>query len=326
MNSRFGNLHSMPTLAEPEDNNNDVEVHSQVCDILTRRELTLNLVNQLNHIVKAVQRHRGISMGLLAGNKVFAKDFHLLQSQLQKRIALLETCSAKSDEIIKPRDLENIRLAWQTIRDGWQDDRLSDNFELHSHFIEQLFAVILALSKTLETPLLSDLSTVATKFGALAENDDGLYPKAIKKIEVLNFVCSQLPVMIEFMAKIRGLSTCCAALGETDETLARKLRFFIECARERNEKIRHCGERLRSLSQGWFHSLTLINELETKFVYLLSLVESSILSQGGVNASASQLFDLATSIIDAYWRIVEEGLYIIHLTHNDELEDWIKEA
>ncbi|VUD53083.1 hypothetical protein TDB9533_01763 [Thalassocella blandensis] len=325
MNSRFGNLQSMPILVEQENNNNNEEVHSQLCDLFTRRELTLSLVNQLNHIVKAVQRHRGISMGLLAGNKVFEKDFHLLQMQLQKRIALFETYSAKSDEIIKPRDLENIRLAWQTIRDGWQDDRLSDNFELHSHFIEQLFSTILALSKMLETPLLAGLPNKTSNYALSADNDDGLYPKAIKKIEVLDFICSQLPVMIEFMAKIRGLATYCAALGEVDETLARKLRFFIDCARERNEKIRHCGERLRSLSQGYFHSLGLINELETKFVYLLSLIEGSILTPGTVKASASQLFDLATSIIDAYWKIVEEGLYVVRLTHNEELEDWVKE-
>lgn len=322
MNSLYGNLQSMPILAEQKDNDLNEEVHSQLCDIFTRRELTLNLISQLNHIVKAVQRHRGISMGLLAGNNVFEKDFCLLQKQLQKRIALFEGCSAKSNHIIQARDLENIRLAWQTIRDGWQDDRLSDNFELHSHFIEQLFAVTLSLSKVLESPLQTGLANASTTG---AHNDDVLYPKSIKKIEVLDFICSQLPIMIEYMAKIRGLATYCAALGETDEGLARKLRFFIECARERNEKIRHCGERLRTLSQGWFHSLSLINELETKFVYLLSMVEGSILTRGGAKASASQLFDLATSIIDAYWKIVEEGLYVVHLTHGEELEDWIKE-
>lgn len=322
MNSLYGNLQSMPILAEQKDNDLNEEVHSQLCDIFTRRELTLNLISQLNHIVKAVQRHRGISMGLLAGNNVFEKDFCLLQKQLQKRIALFEACSAKSNHIIQARDLENIRLAWQTIRDGWQDDRLSDNFELHSHFIEQLFAVTLSLSKVLESPLQTGLANASTTG---AHNDDVLYPKSIKKIEVLDFICSQLPIMIEYMAKIRGLATYCAALGETDEGLARKLRFFIECARERNEKIRHCGERLRTLSQGWFHSLSLINELETKFVYLLSMVEGSILTRGGAKASASQLFDLATSIIDAYWKIVEEGLYVVHLTHGEELEDWIKE-
>lgn len=323
MNSRFVSIQGMPAPVEKQEQDNKERVHSQLCDIFTRRESTLSLISQLNRIVIAVQRHRGISMGLLAGNSVFEKDFKALQQQLEKRITLFEFFSTKSQGIIGEKDLQNIRMAWQTIRDGWQGDRLSDNFELHSHFVEQIFVIIQVLAKSLETPMQSALASASADD---AKNDDGIYPRSAKKIEVLSFICSQLPVMIEYMAKIRGLATYCAALGETDDELCRKLRYFIDCARERNEKIRHCAGRLQQISEGWMTSLSLINELETKFVYLLSLIESSLLSKGQVKSSASQLFDLATSIIDAYWKIVEEGLYVVRLTHTAELEDWIRET
>ncbi len=324
MNSRISNIKTMPATNEQDDESSD-EGYVLLTDVFCRRELTLSLISQLNHIIKAVARHRGISMGLLAGNKVFERDFQQLQLQLQKRIHVFESFSHKSGGLIGEKDLANLQMSWQTIRDGWQDDRVIDNFELHSHFVEQLISLVLALAKTLESPLASSLPSFASATDGDAENDDCEYPKSAKKIEVLNFACSQLPVMIEFMAKIRGLSTYCAAMGEADESLARKLRFFIDCARERNGKIRHCSERLNDISGDWFHSLRLINELETKFVYLFSLIENAILSESRAKASASQLFDLATAIIDAYWKIVEEGLYVVRMTHSEELDDWIRE-
>lgn len=315
----------MPVLTDREDTDEQKEVQSHLCAIFSRRELTLSLISQLHHIVKAVQRHRGISMGLLAGNKVFEKEFQQLQKQLHKRIDVFEAFAAQSQNVIPTRDLENIKFAWQTICHGWQDDRLNDNFELHSHCIEQILVLTQALASTIESPLASGLPKAVAEGELQAGNDDADYPKNMKKIEILDFVCTQLPQMIEFMAKIRGVSTYCAALGDTDANLGRKLAYFIDCARSRNEKIRHCSSRLDTLSQGRFHSLGAINELETKFVYLLSLVQSSVLSEPRERASASQLFELATSIIDAYWRIVEEGLYVVRLIHTDELEDWMRE-
>ncbi|MFT5082043.1 MAG: hypothetical protein ACI9Y1_000065 [Lentisphaeria bacterium] len=316
-------------VAEPD------ETLVNFCEAYKQRMVAHDLVDQLNHMIKAVQKHRGISMGLLAGNSVFEKDFQVLQQQLQKRIAILEAFAIKSGGLLSSRDQQNLHSEWQTIRDGWQDDRLSENFELHSHFIEQLLAMVLKLAKIIEHPVGSMLTASGVIFdntlnpqvgenkdGPEQENEEWNYIKRANKIEVLSFVCAQLPEMIEFMAKIRGLATYAAASGNSGGDLGRKLRFLLDCTRDRNEKLRHCATRLQKNVSVNYKTLTFIGELETRFIYLLSLVENHVLSNAGGKTTASKIFELATSFIDSYWSIVDEGMAIVRAYQGEELEAW----
>jgi len=295
--------------------------YSEFCAVYGERELIFGLLSQLNHLVQGVQRHRGISMGLLAGDKTFESELVSLQRQLEKRLSTFDVFAAQRDTLLATRDRENLHMAWRTIRNDWQEDNLSDNFELHSHFIEQLLTIILALAKRLEGPLMKPAS-VSEVVGAAR---DGAFPRELRQIELLAFVCSLLPSMIECMAKIRGLSTFAAASGRAEYLHDRKLRFLLGCAREQNEKLRHCAQRLQDVLDGELDALQVIGELETKFVHLMSLVEHDVLSGRAIHASSVQLFDLATVVIDKYWSIVDQGLDLFRLWHRRDLDVWVSE-
>lgn len=282
----------------------------------------MTLVYQLNQMVKAVQKHRGMSTALLAGNVAFVGDFDILQRQLERRLATLETFARETDGLLNQRDKENLHLAWETIRHNWQDDDVSDNFELHSHFVEQLHGMIFSLAKQLEQPLTADLAESA---GSTQLSTDGVvYPRMFKQIELLNFVARQLPDMIEQIAKIRGLSTYAAATGEVHYHNDRKLRFLLQCSRQQSEKLRHQAERLEGILNGKIKGLVELKNLELKLIYFLNVVERDVLSGREITASSHQLFKLATEFIDVYWAVVNEGLGLVRKWHEEDLENWLR--
>lgn len=308
--------------APVETDESIINTYEVFCAAYRQREDTLTLVYQLNQMIKAVQKHRGMSMGLLAGNAAFVGDFKVLQRQLERRLATLETFARETGGLLSQRDKENLHLAWETIRHNWQDDDVSDNFELHSHFIEQLHGMIYSLAKQLEKPLSGEL----VESPALSQGDkEGVsYPRMFKQIELLNFVARQLPDMIEQIAKIRGLSTYAAATGEVHYHNDRKLRFLLQCSRQHSEKIRHQSERLEGILDGGIKGLIELKNLELKLIYFLNVVERDVLSGRTITASSHQLFKLATELIDVYWAVVNEGLSLVRKWHEADMENWLK--
>lgn len=291
------------------------------CDAFTHREDTLIMVDQLNQLIKCVQKHRGLSMTMLGtGGAEFKADFLQLQSQLERRLATMEVFAKKMNGVLSERDKENLHLAWETIRKDWQDDNLNDNFELHSHFVQQLLAMVSGLAKQLESPLI-DFSDVAETSIPESERDQ---PQMFKKMEILNFVAKQLPALIECLAKVRGLASYASAMGSASELDSRKLQYLVASTREEKLRIIAQAERLESFLLPDMPSLRTIKNIELKHIFLLNTVETDVLSGSVIVADAHQLFGLCTEIIDAYWAIVDDGLEVVRRWHSEDLDVWCK--
>jgi CRP-like cAMP-binding protein len=137
----------------------DTSVVQRFTDLFHQRLDALNLIKQLNHMIKAVQRHRGMSMGLLGGNALFREEFTKLQHQIAERLQFFSAFVARTQLLLPQRDQENLHSAWLTISHDWQEDSVIDNYELHCHLIEQLLAFLASLAKQLEQPIAAILTT-----------------------------------------------------------------------------------------------------------------------------------------------------------------------
>lgn len=290
------------------------------CAAYRQRQDALSLTKQLNQMIKAVQRHRGMSMALLAGSSLFRGDFDVLQRQVERRLASLEVFAAQTG-LLTARDKENLHNAWHTIRADWQGDDVIDNFELHSHFIEQLQTMIAGLAKFLEKPV----SVVTAEIAGLElpSEDASAYPKMFKQIELLNFSTRQVTGMVEQIARIRGLSTYAAAKGLCDYHHDRKLRYAISTARASNEKLRHQAERLEFLLVGALPSLSMIKTYELKLMFLFNTVETDVLSGMSIATNSHNLFKLATDIIDIYLKVVDDAMDLVSRWNDEDLESWL---
>src|SRR6187431_652250 len=163
------------------------------CDLYHQRLDALTLAKLLIHMIKAVQRHRGMTMGTLGGNQQFRDELSHLEIQLERRLELLQAFSARSLALLSPRDQENLSNAWLTISHDWQEDSVIDNYELHCHLIEQLLALLAFIAKQLEQPIAAILATNNEPTQIYATNT--VYPNRFKQLEVLHFSTRLMPAV-----------------------------------------------------------------------------------------------------------------------------------
>ena len=289
------------------------------CDLYHQRLDALTLIKQLIHMIKAVQRHRGMTMGTLGGNLQFRDELIHLQVQLERRLELLQAFAARAVNLLSPRDQENLNNAWLTISRDWQEDTVIDNYELHCHLIEQLLSMVAALGKQLEVPTSQSMPGISEA----SVNDDGLHPNRFEYLEVLHFSTRLMPAVAEQIGRIRALATYAAASGQCDKDFAGKLRYVIQCTRVNNEKLRHQTKRLESMQET---NLTLLGQLksyEIKLEFLLSMVEADLVNSRQISADSNRLFSLATDIIDIYLKVVDEGVQLLTQWHEQDIEVWV---
>ncbi|WP_111641138.1 hypothetical protein [Marinimicrobium alkaliphilum] len=289
--------------------NTDADRYDRLYQRYRRQHDALILAHQLTQIIRGVQRHRGMSMALLGGNAEFRQAFVALGRELERRLKLVQVVAGNA-ELLSTKDRTNLETAWSTIRHDWQQDTVIDNYELHSHLIEQLLAILGGLSRTLESPL----ETTET-------SAPGHTP--FQHLELLHFTLRQMPAIAEQLGRVRALSSYAAARGQCDSHHDGKLRFAIQNTRVNNEKLRHQSKRLEAIVEDDFSQLSQLKAYELKLVYLLTMVEQDVLS-GQVRADSSRLFSLTSDIIDFYFSVIERGIDLLSLGTERAMEHWLR--
>lgn len=287
------------------------------------RQDTFALIKQIVQLIKAAQRHRGMSMALLGGNRVFKADFDQLQLQLERRLLALQAFAASSP-MLSGRERENLHSAWVTISHDWQEDSVIDNYELHCHLIEQLLGMVVSLSRGLEQPV----STLMAEPMTRPENvlSDTALPNRVQHLEVLHFSTRLMPAVVEQIGRIRALASYAAALGHCDSHHDGKLRYVIQNTRVNNEKLRHQTRRMVGLLGEKFAPLGQLKSYELKLMFLLNMVETDVLTGKEIHADSNRIFGVATDIIDVYLQVVESGVQLLNQWQEKDLEHWLQQV
>ncbi|MGI1677666.1 MAG: lytic murein transglycosylase [Cellvibrionaceae bacterium] len=315
--------------------NNQVSSEKLICEDINQRHNTITLIQQLHHMISAVQLHRGMSMSLLGGNNVFESEIIELQKQLERRLRIIETYLEQSEDLLPEQDRSNLHQAWLTIRHDWHDDDVLVNFELHSHFIEQLIAMIIGLATQLELPLFGNeqkpsheelIQQTESQKNTNIYRDSNQYPSAFRVIELLNFISEQLPNMIELLAKIRGLGSHAASVGKVEYLQDRRLRYLVQCAEAQNEKLRHKSKRLNVIWNSEIPVLNNIATMEMKIHFLFDTIKTDVLSGQKITMEAHELFKNASEIIDVYSNIIESGWDTVRRQLDTDMESWISRS
>ncbi len=263
-------------------------------------------------------------MSLIAGYLEFEADFIQLQAQVGRRMKALQAFSQQANNLLSENELDKLSAAWSTIERDWQDDSVMENFEYHSHFIEQLLQLMMNLARLLETPVAAEFARVSVQASEKVAANTEPRKHQFSQVGLLVFVCNQLPSLVESVAKIRGLSTLAATRGHQDELETSKLQYFIQGARVQHEKVRSQADRLLEVTRDSIRSLPMIKAYEFKLSFLISTVEKEILEPKRISMNSRQLFDLATEIIDVYLKVVDEGLSLLLHWQEESLESWFQ--
>ncbi len=297
------------------------EEFAHFCDLYHERLDALTLIKQLIHMIKAVQRHRGMSMGMLGGNQSFKEELANLQIRQGRRLQLLRAFAARAGNLLSEREQENLASAWATISHDWQQDSVIDNYELHCHLIEQLLSMVASLGKHLEQPTSSLAGEVHEP--QVIQTEGAQFPNRYKHLEVLHFATRLMPAVAEQLGRIRALATYAAAVGSLDKDYTTKLRYVIQCTRVNNEKLRHQSKRLEGLLENELSLLGQLKSHEIKLEFLLEMIENEVLAVNHISADSSRFFKLATDIIDVYLKLVEEGIDLLAHWHEQDIDHWV---
>ena len=296
-------------------------LYGSICAEYRRRNDAYALISQICQLIKTVQKHRGYTLGLLAGDTSYRERFDKLQIALKRRLEILTLFGEKIEGFVDLRESENLVYCWKTISNNWQGDNVTESLELHSHFVEQLLSLMAQISADLGNSLLNDVSEdVPTR----VEEHMEAFQFVSAKVEVLSFVGKFLPENIERVGKLRALSTHIASIDVRSEQEVRKLRFFVDSTRSQINILRGIAARLKELAGDEFPHLQSIFDIEMSLSLLLSQIENGLLNDvSPMPVDGRSLFAKATEVIDTYWNVVNRGFELMHHWHEEEFDYWL---
>ncbi len=301
-----------------------VNLNDSVLDIskaLEERVALFSLIEQLAYLCRGVQRHRGYSMGLLAGNRSFLHEFDRLQEQLARRVKLIVTFAHPPRECLTESDVEQLHYAWNTIQDNWQDDSVLENYELHSHFVEQLLSLITKLTEKVKQPFIVTISDI------LGEKTEETTPDIKNNYQSLLFFSSnQLPRFIEMLGKVRALSVHAAATGYCEIEQKNKLNYLLKCVRQKKQAIVESADYLQKRITINLPALLTIRTYGYKLDLLIDKINKDIIDSPKIAVKSENIFDLMTDIIDSYWAVSDGGLALLSNWQKQDMEQWLLEG
>lgn len=292
----------------------------KLADTFNQRMHIFNIVEQLTHLCRGIQRHRGLSIGLLSGSTTFAEYFNQLQNQLDRRVRLISSLALASDNLLDQQATQTMETAWKTVRHNWQQDSVLENFEFHSHFVEQMLLQVSRLTASIEQPYLQYINQLNDGYSELEVEFAGQYQQMIQ------FFWRELPPFIELQGKVRALSVHAASVGKVDQEVVKKLAYLAQCIQERKETIYSLTSNLQQLMREKLPSLLTVKIHEYKLDLLLNKIENDILVNTQVEISSEDVFTLASDVIDAYWSSIDDCLGLLRIWQNKDLESWLIEG
>jgi len=261
----------------------------------------LDLVKALFEQVRVVQQHRAATNGALAGNPFFESKTRLLAREVNARFKELERELNLTHELFDVQQWSDICSAWQTVHLQWRQDEVIENFELHSHLVKQMLRYIAGIGRKAE-----DLIQTNFQHKALS-----LY------------VFEVLPCFIELVGQIRALGTSACAMGKMDAGSEMRLKYLMAQLQKQKGKV---NEQAKGLSQEALEiTSSLIDALlcEPKLERLSQMVEQDLLTGGNIKTTADEIFTLSTSVIDAHFNVMNEGLRLLRLNMDKRMQAWV---
>lgn len=241
-------------------------------------------------LTKAVQQHRGASVGFLSGEQDFFPLANAQEQLVDKLFLALRLHGNFSTVTFPPIDFSSCQSDWEMIKRNWQSDELLHNFEFHSHLIERCHKIIRAVANE---KLLDEITEADVVYKAL-----------------LNSLLVQLPNIAESLAILRGLSTNATVVMACGKDSHSRLSFLIK---EIPVLLRELENSLYQLAAHYpqAEQLKPSKGLLRKLKALLKKIDSKILANRKIQEDSQQLFRLTTEVIDDFWKTLDLGLYML---------------
>jgi len=263
----------------------------------------LDLIKSLYEQVRVIQQHRAATNGALAGNPFFETRTGPLAREVNARFKELSRQKACVEDISDDVLWQEIELAWQTVHQQWRQDDVIENFELHSHLVKQILQYI----------------------GLLGDRAEELIETHFQYQALGHYVFHDLPWFIELLGQIRALGTSAAISGRIEKPIEMRLRFLMGQLLNQQEVVRQQAQKLSKEALDITSSLIDALLCQPKLERLTGLVHHDLLSGKKIVTTADEFYSLATAIIDAHYKVMNEGLRLLRLSMDKRIQAWVKQ-
>lgn len=257
-------------------------------------------IKLLSQLTKSIQQHRGISMGFCSGELAFLPMAEQLQQSIGKLFNALELHNQASFITVAREGMANASNNWKTILVGWRHDKPIHNFEFHGHLIDGLKKMI--------------RDVMREHLHHRLKHDTASYYKLLQTIFV------ELPDNIESLGKLRGLSTNAAIVKACGDDSHARISFLLGMIPEQNKKLLGSLQILLTNYPN-IRSLQTLKQQQKTLHQLLINIQMNILDQSRITENSTHLFGLSTSIVDAHWVAMEQGIHLVDRLLYDDFID-----
>ena len=278
---------------------------------------SITMIRQLVPLITASQQHRGATLALLEGDEYFSEKVSALQNEIGCRFTTLQLLNQELSEPVPVSDINSLMQEWNTVRD-WSGGTSLENFNLHSHFIEQQMKLVWHVAEKTNCFLLAATPKDTEQQSVLSHQQELLSGDTL----LVQFILLETPELMELLARVRGLTTHACVVGVCDPEHSSWLDYLLKQLNQKKERFRVLSKSLQRYALRDVPALIDLQIQDVRIVQLVQLIENNILYKEKIKIDSHSIFTMATNIINSQTEVVKQGLDFIQNKIHRQLDGW----
>lgn len=256
------------------------------------RQDCVKLCQNLVQLIVHLQQHRGTTLAILGGDDFFEPRLQAIKKHI---VEDLQELQKQRKHLVDEDTWQNLCSEWFTVNHHWRQDSALQNFEIHTHLIQQLLR---QLKNYYHSPLFEHLDVIHNPIARL--------------------VLTELPEFLETAAQIRGIGTHLLASDTSETYFADRLKYlarYFTRTLQHVEQLYDTGRLINSESQ-WLEIVRAWNTIDE------AVAKLDVKRAEGM--PPEQFFSETSHIIYYIQQCLKLGLKRLNTATDQAIKAWIE--
>lgn len=254
--------------------------------ILANEQRGLAYTHSVRLVVETLQQHRGMSNGVLSGDKSFVEKIAANETELEKRLDAVRAATAsEGGKLAITEDWAKFDQGWKQLKTEWNTLSAAESTKRHNVLVESLILLV---------------QITADNSALTLEPDTSPY-------FLQNLLFNNVMPLTEWLGRMRARGTAALAKGQIDDALKVELSVL-------NAQVESAEQGIKNqLGRAYRMDAALEKAFKSKADSALvavsqgqDLLLNSVLASSGTNIGAAEYFSRITEVIDRSFMLYDE--------------------